>query len=93
MRQDKALVCELCFGLLEIDRENVFEKLSLGEVHTRILELVVYIATGNTCCVARSARDKPQVLIRAISRRWESLPRSHKQHYSSFNGWLMLQRS
>lgn len=49
MRQDKALVCEFVscvFGLLEIDRERVFEKLSLGEVHARILELVVYTATG-----------------------------------------------
>lgn len=49
MRQDKTLVCEFvscCFGLSEIDRENVFGKLSLGEVHTRILELVVYTATG-----------------------------------------------
>lgn len=36
----------MCFGLLEIDGENVFEELSLGEVDARILELVVYTATG-----------------------------------------------
>lgn len=46
-----------------MDRENVFEKLSLGEVHARIPELVVYTATG----ILAVSHAVPEINHRSLS--------------------------